>query len=117
MSLYKTFTLHAGSTFCETLDFVDNSGIPINFSNYEIKSRMAESGYVDSFININTEIVNYTQGKIKLSLSATETSNISPGRYLFELVIIDQYSVVTNLIHGIIDVIPGIGINLSKYVE
>lgn len=116
MSLYKTFTLHAGSTFCENLDLIDTNGNPVNFSNYEIKARMAESGYSEDFVIINTEVINYSQGKIQISLSASETSLLSPGRYLFEIVIIDQYSVVTNLIHGIIDVIPGIGLQTSTYV-
>lgn len=116
MSLYKTLTLHAGSTFCETLDLIDNNGTPVNFFNYEIKARMAESGYSEDFIIINTEVINYLQGKIQISLSASETSLLSPGRYLFEIVIIDQNSVVTNLIHGIIDVIPGIGLQTSTYV-
>lgn len=117
MALYRTYTLYAGTSFCETLDLVDTNGTPINFSNYEVKARMAESGYTDDFITINTEVTSYNQGKIKLILSATETASIRPGRYVLMVVIIDQYSVPTLIIDGLIDVIPGVGLSSSNYID
>jgi hypothetical protein len=72
MALYKNYTIYAGTAFCEPIDLVDSA--PINFNNYEVKARMAESGYSESYISINTEVTHYTQGKLQLSLSADETS-------------------------------------------
>jgi hypothetical protein len=115
MALYKNYTIYAGTAFCEPIDLVDSSGAPINFNNYEVKARMAESGYSESYISINTEVTHYTQGKLQLSLSADETAAIRPGRYVFVVVIIDQYSVPTAIIDGIIDVIPGIGLSSFSY--
>lgn len=117
MPIYRTYTIYAGSKFCEPLELIDTNGVPINFSNYEIIARMAESGYSEDFIVINTEVISYTQGKIQLSLTATETSNIRPGRYVFVVIIIDQYSTPTVIVDGIIDVIPGIGLSSSSYTE
>lgn len=115
MTIYRTFTIYAGCSFVEPLEFTDDDGNPINLINYTIKGRMAESGYSETFTEFSINIVNYSQGKIEITLTKDQTKELTPGKYVFILIIIDQYGNITPLVDGLIDVIPGIGLSIEDY--
>ena len=115
MITFTELLLYAGTTFCQTFTITDTNNIAINLSNYDIFGRMAKSQYSENYIPLTIEIVNYSEGIIKVSLESDITANIFPGRYNFEIVIVDSYGSVTKIISGVIDVIAGISVNNTKY--
>lgn len=117
MAAYKTLILYQGTTFCEIFDLTDIYNQTINLANYTAISRMAKNPLSENYTELTTEIVDYTSGKIKVTLSSEETTKLSSGRYVFEVLLIDTYQVITKLIDGIIDVIPGIGLSTKTYLE
>jgi hypothetical protein len=116
MITFTELLLYAGTTFCQTFTITDTNNIAINLSNYDIFGRMAKSQYSENYIPLTIEIVNYSEGIIKVSVESDITADIFPGRYNFEIVLVDSYGSVTKIISGVIDVIAGISVNNTKYV-
>lgn len=47
-------------------------------------------------------------GKIELSLTAAQTTNLKPGRYVYDVVITDQYGIKYRVIEGMVLVTEGV---------
>ena len=47
-------------------------------------------------------------GEITMSMSAANTSLLTPGRWVYDVEIEDQASVVTRIFEGIVVVMPGV---------
>lgn len=115
MVTFTELLLYSGTTFCQTFTITDTNNSAINLTNYDIFGRMAKSQFSENYISLTIEIVNYSEGIIKVSLESDITADIFPGRYNFEIVLVDSYGSVTKIISGVIDVIAGIGVNNTKY--
>ena len=115
MITFTELLLYAGTTFCQTFTITDTNNIAINLSNYDIFGRMAKSQFSENYIPLTIDIVNYSEGIVKVSLESDITANIFPGRYNFEIVLVDFYGSVTKILSGVIDVIAGIGVNNDIY--
>lgn len=116
MSIYKTFLLYQGTTFCpESINLLNSTGLPINLVGYSVVGRMAQSFYSESFVELTTEITSYTSATIQISLTPEQTATISPGRYVFEIILIDVNDTIHRLVDGIIEVVPGIGLTTTNY--
>ena len=49
-----------------------------------------------------------TIGQILLRLNSTQTSNLKPGRYVYDVVIIDEFGVKNRVIEGMVLVTEGV---------
>lgn len=49
-----------------------------------------------------------SNGQLTISLTDTQTSNIEPGRYMYDIELIDSSNSVTRIIEGIVTVTPEI---------
>jgi hypothetical protein len=59
-------------------------------------------------VEIDSNITDADSGEITLSMSAATTSALKPGRYVYDLVMIDPGDVVTRVTEGIVTVSPGV---------
>jgi hypothetical protein len=50
----------------------------------------------------------YTSGKILLKLTSTQTISIKPGRYVYDVVITDQFGVKNRVVEGMVLVREGV---------
>jgi hypothetical protein len=75
-----------GSDFGATIELTNDDNTPINVTGAEFKSQIRKSyysGYVAAeFTVIELDSAN---GVIRLSLTADQTSNVSAGRYVYDL--------------------------------
>lgn len=101
-------TVEQGATFSTTLNVDDNQGDAINLSGYTAESQIRKSYYSTTSNNFTATVTNDATGEITLSMTAANTSNLSPSRYLYDLVITDGEGIKTRVIEGIVVVLPGI---------
>ena len=106
---YQEIFLEQGASFNTTIYIDDVYGSTYNLQNYSASSQMRKSYYsINPTATFNTTI-NNTNGVILLSLNANTTSNIYPGRYVYDVVIYDNTDASNNtirLLEGIINVTP-----------
>lgn len=69
---------------------------------------MRKSYYSTTAASFNVAISNTTTGEITVSMSSANTANLTPGRYVYDVVIKDSSNVATRVVEGIAVVTPGV---------
>lgn len=108
MAAFSEITIEQGATFNSTVDVEDIYGSPVNLTGYTTSSMMRKSYYSTSAIVITANVSNALQGEISLSISASNTANITPGRYVYDVIINNGANTVTRVVEGIATVLPSV---------
>lgn len=101
--------INAGADFSQsfTLEGSDSNSI-FNLTGYTVASQMRKWSGSTSAITFNAEIVLPTSsGQILISLPSTSTANIKPGRYIYDVVITDEFGIKNRVIEGMVLVREG----------
>lgn len=106
MTAYVELYMDQGATFNNVINITDDvTNSAVNVSGYVVTSQMRRSYYSANIsANITCSITNASQGEITLSLPASVTANLKPGRYLFDVKSVDTSNVVSRILEGIITV-------------
>jgi hypothetical protein len=105
---YSELFLEQGATFNTSITLDDVSGVAFNLVNYTATSQMRKSYYTSSYHTITSTITNAANGEITLSITAANTTNITPGRYVYDLRITSPSNTVTRIVEGIVTVLPSV---------
>jgi hypothetical protein len=108
MAAYVELYMDQGTTFNNVINITDDvTNAAINISGYSVTSQMRRSYYsANATANIICTISDAEIGEITLSLPASNTANIKPGRYLFDVKSVDTSGVASRILEGIITVTP-----------
>ena len=104
---YSNLLMEQGTTFNTTITLDDIYGNVYDLTNTTASSQMRKSYYSSNATATFSTAVYPATGVIELSLTSTQTANISPGRYVFDTVITNTTAnTVTRVLEGIVDVSP-----------
>jgi len=103
-------TIDQGETYTNTTSvFLADGVTAMNLTGYTVASKMRQNYTSTTAHTITTTITNpATAGKIDSSLSATETSAIKGGYYVYDLEITSSGGVVTRVVEGKVHMKPGV---------
>ncbi len=85
----------------------DSAGVAVNLTSYTANSSMRKSFYSSTANNFTATVTGNANGQITLTMTAAETSNLTPGRYVYDLLITDGSGTKSRVIEGIVSVLPG----------
>lgn len=105
----NNLVINSGSDFTQvfTLQGSDTNS-SFDLSNFTAESKMRKWSGSTSSVEFDIEIYEpKTLGKIELSLPSIQTSSIKPGRYIYDVVIIDNYGIRNRVIEGMVIVREG----------
>jgi hypothetical protein len=106
-SAYQELFLEQGTTFNTSITLDNIYWDPIDLVGTVAKSQIKKSYYSANVTAEFTVTINEpTEGIILLSLDAATTSNISPGRYVYDVVTKDSANTISRVLEGIITVTP-----------
>ena len=106
---YQELFIEQGTTFTTTITLDDVYGVPYDLTDVTAKSQIKKSYYSTSATaNFTITINNPTDGTIILTLPASNTANITAGRYLYDVAIKDTANTVTRVLEGTVNVLPQI---------
>ena len=105
---YTNLYLEKGSTFDTTIYLDDVYGDSYQLSGYTANSEIRKSYYSSNATATFATSIDTSNGTITLSLAPAITSNISPGRYVYDTIITDTQGKVTRILEGVIDVSPSV---------
>jgi hypothetical protein len=104
---YAELTVDQGTTFESTLDLVNDDNSAINVTNYVFSGQIRKSYYSsNATANLTITVVNAANGNVNISLNAATTTNITAGRYLYDIKMTDTANTVTRIVEGIITITP-----------
>ena len=108
MAAYTELNIEQYATFSTTVNVEDTQGNAINLSGYSASSQIRKSYYSSTSNNFTATVTGTANGEITLSMTASNTSLLTPGRYLYDLVITAPDTSKTRVVEGIVNVLPGV---------
>jgi len=108
VAAFSELLIEQGATFSTTVNVEDTAGAAINLYGYSASSQMRKSYYATSNTRITSTVTGNANGEITLSMTSANTSSLSAGRYVFDLLITAPDTTKTRVIEGIIVVSPGV---------
>ena len=79
----------------------------VNLTSFTANSSMRKSYYSSTANNFTATVTGNSNGQITLTMTAAETANLTPGRYVYDLLITDSGGTKSRVIEGIVSVLPG----------
>lgn len=108
MADFVELTLEQGATFNTVVNVNDGTGSPQNLTGYSARSMMRRSYYSSSSKEFVVTVSDPTLGEITMNMSAANTANLTPGRYVYDVEIENGSGDVTRIFEGIITVLPNV---------
>lgn len=108
MAAYSELNIEQYATFSTTINVEDSNGDAINLYGYSASSQLRKSYYSSSANNFTAAVTGIANGEITLSMTAANTATITPGRYVYDLVITSPEGAKTRVVEGIVNVLAGV---------
>ena len=105
MATKANIIIDQGTTFSTDIYLTDDNGDAIDLTGYTGASKMRKH-YTSSNAQSFTVALNSSNGFVTLSLSSTQTSNLTPGRYVYDVEVESSSNVVSRIVEGIVTVTP-----------
>jgi len=101
--------INAGTDF-DQIFTLENSSTddPLNLTNYEVSSYLRKHAASSSFTAFTASIANPALGRIQVSMAASVTSELKPGRYVYDVVVTDTFGFKSKVVEGMALVREGV---------
>ena len=86
----------------------DGTNTIINLSGYTVAAQMRKSYYSTTANSFTTTITDASAGQITMTMTSANTSGLTPGRYVYDLLLTSGTGVKTRVIEGIVTVMPSV---------
>lgn len=105
--MYAELSINQGANLVSVITLSNDDSSAMNLANTTFASQIRKSYYsTNPTANINVAVFGAnSNGQIRLTLSADETANIAPGRYLYDITMTAN-NTVTRILEGIVTVTP-----------
>ena len=104
MATVQNITIDQGTTFSLTITLTNDDGTAKVLTDYTVAAQLRKSYYTNTYTDFTTAKVNLT-GEITISLTATQTSALKAGRYVYDVEIASSSETV-RVLEGIVTVTP-----------
>lgn len=108
MADFVELFIDAGSNYSTVITVSESNGQAKNLVSYNVSSQMRKSYYSSNAINFDIDIIDPINGLIRMDLAAEVTSNVRPGRYVYDVEIESSTGVVSRIFEGIATVSPNV---------
>ena len=108
MAAYVELTIEQGANLTSTVTVSDTQGDSVNLSTYSASAQLRKSYYSTSANTLTATITGNANGQITLSMTAANTAALTPGRYVYDLLITSPVSVKTRVVEGIATILPSV---------
>jgi hypothetical protein len=107
-SYVANLIINQNSDFSEIFNLEDpNSNSALNLTGYSVFSHMKKHSSSSSHVSLNATIHNAPLGQIRVGLSTTQTQSLKPGRYIYDVIVINTTGVTQRFIEGMVLVKEG----------
>ena len=108
MAGFVELTIEQGANFSTTVTVNDSNGSPTNLTNYTAAAQLRKSYYSTTATAFTVAVTNAAAGQITMSITSANTANLTPGRYVYDLLITSPTSVKSRVIEGIATILPSV---------
>jgi hypothetical protein len=107
MAVTSNLVIDQGANFTVTINYSNDEGVPNNLTGYTARAQMRKSYYSANSISFTSSFTDAANGEIMLSMTPALTANIKAGRYVYDLTVSSNVTVL-RIVEGIVTVLPGV---------
>ena len=108
MAIYSNLTVDKGSNFLAYVDVTDSSGNALDLNGYTVAGQIRKTYSSLTAVSFSASVSNALGGTISLGLSDTVTNAMKPGRYVYDVEILNSNGTRTRVLEGQVEVTPGV---------
>ena len=108
MAAITNFYIDTGSTFGAVISVKGSDGLPLNLTGFSVTSYIRKSYASATHIDFNATIYSTTAGQVRISLTDENTTDVKPGRYMYDIEIENSTGERLRVSEGIIIFTPQI---------
>lgn len=109
MAIVSNLVIDQGTTFQADIDVTDAAGDALDLTGYTAAGQMRKTYASTTATDFTASIQSASGGTVRISLSATQTTAIKAGRYVYDVEITKTSTgEITRVIEGQIEVTPGV---------
>jgi hypothetical protein len=109
LAAYLEIPIEQGANLTSVVTVNDAQGDAVNLTTYTASSQLRKSYYSSSANTMTAIVTGNANGEITLSMTAANTALLTPGRYVYDLVITNSTdNSKTRVIEGIAIVLPSV---------
>ena len=101
----RNIIIYSGADF-EAFYSVKSNNVSFSLTGSSISARIKKYSGSSSSISINGSTIPLVPGDFKIYLSSTETEEIKPGKYMYDVVLTDSNNIKIKLVEGFAFVKP-----------
>lgn len=107
MAIKANIFIDQGSTYNTQLSLTDADGDAINLADYtgaaQLRKHYTSNSAIDFEVSLSASL-----GTVTLSLTANATSQLSAGRYVYDVELTDSQGRISRIVEGIATVSPNV---------
>lgn len=104
MAIKANLIIDQGTDYSTSITLTDVDDNAINLADFTAQAQIRKTYSSSNSVSFSISITD-TQGVIQLSLTDTQTANLTPGRYVYD-VIMTTANTTTRVVEGIVTVTP-----------
>jgi hypothetical protein len=108
MATISNLFVDAGSDYSNIITVSSTNGQPLNLSGYTVASQLRKSYSSSTVYAFTASIYDAANGRVRLQLSASNSSAIPAGRWLYDVEITSAAGSKTRVVEGIVTITPQI---------
>jgi hypothetical protein len=105
MAIKANLVIDQGTDYSTTINLADNNDDPIDLEGYIGRAQIRK--YYTSLTAYDFQVdVLPSTSQVTLSMSANTTSQISAGRYVYDINLIDENGIISRILEGLVTITP-----------
>lgn len=104
MAQKVNLVIDQGTTFSTTFDIKDDAGAPLDLSTYTASAQIRK--HYTSTNAVSFTVTANSSGVISLSLNSNATSNLTAGRYVYDVELVAPGNTTSRIVEGIVTLTP-----------
>lgn len=106
MAIKANLLIDQGTDYQTSITLTDVDDNIVNLAGYTANAQIRKTYTSSNAVNFSVQLEEST-GEVKLSLTDSQTANMTPGRYLYD-VLLTSNNITTRIVEGIVTLTPGV---------
>lgn len=108
MATKSLIIIEQGTDFSITLNVTNTDGTVFDLSNFTAASSLRKHWSSSKSYNLSAQVIDGPSGELLLTANNSTTSNIPPGRYMYDVEVTSNTGTVSRVLQGSATVTPEI---------
>lgn len=105
MAIKANLIIDQGVDYSTTIELTNDNGVAVSLNGYSAQAQIRKTYTSLNAVSFSVSLVNDT-GAVVLGLSANTTANMVPGRFVYDVLLIDGGGIRSRIVEGIVTLTP-----------